>query len=711
MGIFDFLKKKKDKADPNVNDGSEGNVDSQNNNNDDESKPDMFDIMSRQTFYRYEAAYRHQQIVLPRYKSETGIPVGDILEKLFPDVVSHIDNMTVLHTVQMNDVETKHQHFTNAEEALAYDLFWNIFYKNEEDNDTYPISGTNITLIIRTKGDNVPSYILLYVRGMAIGFEEVYIRITLMIPAKVEKDDLRTSKSNSVPTTTSFLIACDRIDNPKQFEDYEEAEIRVMDCIKNEVRLRDETDAELYFGLGEFHPTSRFVGYGKYLFEKNRYDDAYVTLLRGINAMKSQQDEDNSDFYETCKIIARCLMHHNQYETAGYYYSLAYSGGAVTDDEYEKFWVAIADIRSIDFTCANLRKKHGEDIDKWSQDAQGKYNRVFYHYKKNCDEDKERSDKVSFYSDSSIGLVLMRLLNIEERNVGGMNIISPDGNVSTILDREQIWNESIYKHLITGTTIVIPYSRAYYSTGDEEDKSMLCHASSIILYVDSANEAEKLVRVNIMIPNFNNDDDKHDISKTNDPIGISFIMSSVEEPKWSGEENFTAIYNYAEECVKQSRFFEAHMAHLYIYKKLSVNRLKLSREELKLFYHSAYHLGFCLEELQNHEKALFYLELAYLSGNPTHEQEFINALVNCRDPRALAVIREAKNIKIDADPESEAYKFHYAFLNRREAYVLIDQEKYDEAETLLKEMLNDPMSKEFAEGELKYVEQMKRQSN
>ena len=116
-----------------------------------------------------------------------------------------------------------------------------------------------------------------------------------------------------------------------------------------------------------------------------------------------------------------------------------------------------------------------------------------------------------------------------------------------------------------------------------------------------------------------------------------------------------------------------------------------------------------MEELQLHEKALFYLELANNSGIDTHEQEYINALVNSRDPRALDVIKDAKNKKYNADPNSEAFQARNAFLNRREAYVLIDQEKYDEAEDLLKEMLNNPMSKEFAEGELKYVEQMKQQ--
>lgn len=665
------------------------------------------DDMLKKTFFRYEAAYRHQKIVLPRFKSTDGIPLKSILEKLLPDVVSRINDMTELRTVQINAVETKSQHFINPEQALSYDLFWNMFYKNDE-GELYPLTGTNITLIIRTKGEEVPSYIVLFARGTSNGPDAAYIRITLMIP-KDGEDDLRSSKSNSVPTMTSFLIACDTNDNPKAFEEYEEAEARVWDCLKAGKALRDEMDLELFHGIGEFQPYEEYIGYGKYLYENNRYYDAYTIFIRAINYLRANPIDDMREYYEVCKYIDRCLMQHNHYEKAGYFYSMAYSGGAITIDEYEKFLVAIADIRSIDCLSAYLINKHGSNIDTWPQEAQNRYNTIFYHYKKNCEDDKERSDKVSFYSNYAIGLILQRIANIEENTIDGMNVISPDGSVTTMTDREQIWNESIYNYLIPGTTVVFPYSRAYYATGDAKDQSMLCHASSVIIRIDSANEEKNLVRVNIMIPNFNNNDDRLGTSATNDPISYSLIMSSKEEPILAGEKNMDAINDYALKCTNQNRFFEALIAYLYLYKKLAVNRLSLTDEEKDIFYKTAYNLGFCFEELQDHEVALFYLEMASYSGLDTYIQEFINALVNYRDPRALEVIRKVKDSGCDGDSESKSYQFHYAFLDRREAYVLIDLQKYDEAEVLLKEMLNDPMSKEFAEGELKYVEQLRKQ--
>jgi tetratricopeptide (TPR) repeat protein len=214
-----------------------------------------------------------------------------------------------------------------------------------------------------------------------------------------------------------------------------------------------------------------------------------------------------------------------------------------------------------------------------------------------------------------------------------------------------------------------------------------------------------------MIPNFCNDDDKHVFSDYNEPISISFIMSSVDEPKLFGEKDINTIYDYAMKCMNQKRFFEAHLAFMVVYKMLSVEFLDLTDEKKELYYETAYQLGYCLEELQMHESAIFYLQLASSLRLDTHIQEYINALCNNKDPRALKIIRQFKKAKVNGDPNSDAYKFHYAFLDRREAYVLIDQRKYDEAEAILKEMLNEPLSKEFAEGELKYIKQLRKKLN
>ena len=53
---------------------------------------------------------------------------------------------------------------------------------------------------------------------------------------------------------------------------------------------------------------------------------------------------------------------------------------------------------------------------------------------------------------------------------------------------------------------------------------------------------------------------------------------------------------------------------------------------------------------------------------------------------------------------------YIAFLNRRKAYVLIDQGRLNEAELLLQTLIKEPLCQDFAIGELKYIEELKKRT-
>jgi Tfp pilus assembly protein FimV len=59
------------------------------------------------------------------------------------------------------------------------------------------------------------------------------------------------------------------------------------------------------------------------------------------------------------------------------------------------------------------------------------------------------------------------------------------------------------------------------------------------------------------------------------------------------------------------------------------------------------------------------------------------------------------------DQEDIAASSFINFLKRRKAYVYIDLQHYDEAESLLKKMLDDPDNTDFAIGELAYLQKLK----
>lgn len=672
-----------------------------------DSGQDMFDALSKKTFYRAEATYRHQQIVLPRYHADSGIPLQSIMEQIVPETIPQITDLTIVRTVQCGDLDKKYKYVKDKKDILAYDLFGDMFWKNDE-GEFLPVTGTNITLVIRTAGEDVPPYLILFARGTAIAYEATYIRISIMGPTNLDNDDLRTSKSNSTPLMTSFLIACDKKDDLERFADYEEAEQRVLAAHNQGNEQKNEVDEELLYGLFEFKPNTYYYGYGKWLFEQERYYDAYVNFMRVMNTMKPDLPEASKYFYEMCKLTARCLMKFDSKEMAGYYYSLAYSGGEDIADEYADYLAALGDVRALSISTQKLMDEaaiYGSQ-ENWPQSEKDRVFDILVAYKKACDSRKETFKDAVFCSNMSIGFVLRSLLNINANNVSGMSVTLKDGETSTI---QSVWDESFYKYLTAGTTMVLPYSRAYYATGETVDKSILCHASSIVIRVDQADVNKNLVRVSIMIPNFNNDDDKHEFTEVNVPVGISFIMSSDENPKLENAKEVESVINYANQCSEQKRFVEALMALEYVYNVLSSEYLGLAEEKKSLLYESAYNIGFCYEELLLHELAMFYLDYASRSKIGKHIQEYINALTNYKDPRALDVIREVQKAGFGADPESGEYKFHFAFLKRREAYVLIDKNRLDEAEVLLKEMLNDPECKDFAEDELDYIAKIRKQ--
>ena len=140
-----------------------------------------------------------------------------------------------------------------------------------------------------------------------------------------------------------------------------------------------------------------------------------------------------------------------------------------------------------------------------------------------------------------------------------------------------------------------------------------------------------------------------------------------------------------------------------------------SKDQLSwaIFYEAAYRVGFTLMELGRMITAEYYLLIALHANDPRNIHEYINFLVNNKEPEALDYVRDAiaKAPKPNTDNEEEiaGWNFHVAFLKRRLSYILIDRGHFDEAETLLKQMLDDPLSKDFAKGELDYMyEQFRR---
>ena len=149
----------------------------------------------------------------------------------------------------------------------------------------------------------------------------------------------------------------------------------------------------------------------------------------------------------------------------------------------------------------------------------------------------------------------------------------------------------------------------------------------------------------------------------------------------------------------------------------------------EMIYEIAYLIGCCYMCLHQYEKACFYLQITLNSYHEYYFEAYINCLINNHDYRAwgfiidmqqgllqaLESIEERKRSEDDdtePDPELVQEKKRIerfsAFLKRRKAYLLVSSGKYEQAEALLKKLLDDPENSDFALTELAYIQNNKK---
>lgn len=136
---------------------------------------------------------------------------------------------------------------------------------------------------------------------------------------------------------------------------------------------------------------------------------------------------------------------------------------------------------------------------------------------------------------------------------------------------------------------------------------------------------------------------------------------------------------------------------------------KLSDEGLQIFYHCCYLIGYCYAEMRLYQKAYFYLDIVWPLKVITYCAEYINCLVNSKDVRANNMIEEELE-RLDALKDEDfttEISGYYRFLLRRHAHVLTGMHRLDEAEELLKKLLETDGRTEFIQNELDYIKQLR----
>lgn len=135
----------------------------------------------------------------------------------------------------------------------------------------------------------------------------------------------------------------------------------------------------------------------------------------------------------------------------------------------------------------------------------------------------------------------------------------------------------------------------------------------------------------------------------------------------------------------------------------------------ELFYDICYYIGFIYADLGMNVRACYYLNIARESNRIDYIEEFVNCICNMRDPSTLGmVVSYIKDIqeKMSAnEDEIERLMPMYQFFQRRLLYLLVEYQKWDDAEIQANYMIQNEMDVEFANDELEHIRRMRESEN
>lgn len=416
-------------------------------------------------------------------------------------------------------------------------------------------------------------------------------------------------------------------------------------------------------------------------------------------------------------------------------------------------------------------KKKSEDSNK-SQENENKLNpddMFFGSFLMNEAKFKHQQKEVRRSSkDEPVTLryIIEELLNISPDDIGPMTIVSR-GEYGSIEKTELLENPSEvleyrpYDALLyvnkegetvprTGLNTVLiisfrPGDIVFDNKNKKNDKSILCTDNSIIMFLRGLGPflyETAYMRVSVMIPNFTSPDDFRTSHSQNTPFTTSFILgfdivspdkklkryeeieqslikkSKLGEELTSEEKTVLEGITYSEDLgydfgygrwlVSEKRFADALIPLMKAYDHLKKDVVTNYDGIHEIFDEICFNIGFCFNELEQYDRASYYLDLIQGSGNPKYIIEYINSLVNSGDPRALQTVRHYFSEFNDGKKQidSEEASIFYDFLARRMAYLFIEYKMWNNARYLLEQMKQSPACHDFAVSELEYLEQL-----
>ena len=617
-----------------------------------------------QEFVKDEATYQSQTIQLPRASFDKPLTIRQQLESVVGEI-----NYTKGTLVQsyMGGIESRV--YENVNELLDSDPVMLSFDKGEDQLKRKQFE-VNTSIYLYYK-DSYGKDCCLVVHTRPRGFlnKAIYTRTSIMLPSQSEDDDFRTFSSKSAPIAISYLTAFDVVDMTKDIAEFERIKESAIKNYNEERELSD-IEEECIIGLREQDELWHNKSYGYHLYDNKRYYDAFVTLEPLYDYLKSYIRPDYTDmndiFYETSHKMGMSMWKLGFNETAAYYLSVASFGEEKYRGDYNEF-------------IKSTKGRNRIPVDGRS------------------DSKVTVRDFLSIILDADYG-------NLRE------GIANVNGEIQKLATREEVYAYDI-KNLCTeaASNLTLTYTRTGYEREekDYEDDSKLFFENNIIF--SSVKVDKDRWRINVLVPNFKIRDFKKGDDEFNVPYTASFIVGTNETKNSikKSSKSYSSLANRYKEFAPLSdegRFLES----VILLERIEADICSLSQKErskqkmARLESQVLYTRGYLLQELLVAPKAAAVLaESIRIESDVLKKREYISILSNIVDPRVFEIIKT----ELQEEQKDKAY---LNFLNRRYAFMLIEYGMIDEAEVILKQLLNDPASEAYARKELEYIESLRK---
>ena len=685
------------------------------------------EIMTEKILIYNESAYRHQDIVLRRATEGNRLTLGEVLSEVANEEESSVISMAIAHRNASNNEESSESIITDKSEIWNFDLFSGILKTKYEGHYTMGMPHET-TVIINCHSSR---YIMTLISLGGIDTIK-YIRATLLIPDNKDKDDGMSFKTGNAPVTISFILSYSESENSPELDKYDSVEKQVSQKQANNQEL-DELEQEYINGQYEFQGY-QYIGYGKWLFGQNRYYDTFSVLERAFNLLRMKPLDERDEkmmsvYYDVCNIMGQCLSKMDREDEAVYYFEQGAHGVGLDKPNYlalsyAKLGNPIAMGMMQNWLLA-VAKKFG-DHENWSEDVKQfsvDVPAALINYKKQID--KWLAEHPKYENAITIGSILKTLMGLNVKNIEPCMFIYDSNNDKfdkRIEDADTIINYEINRASERDRVFVLSCNHVCYKSKWNEDQSILCTHAPLIISTHSikGDKTNANMRIDIVRSNFAFNDNKREFTRTNLPLSFSICLGAREELTFgTTNDDLLAGIRKAIVLMDERRFFESYKLAKWVFECVS-DRLKSnpgleyeSKDDLlwEILFESSFRIGFTLMEMKKMNTSAYYLELASNSQQYQHVQEYVNFLTNSKDPQALSFIEHvlAKSPKPEEENAIKEWNFHIAFLKRRKSYALIEAGRFEEAKTFLtKDLINDPLCKQFAEGELNYIREQER---